>query len=139
MAAGNEAEREVLANTSSPRLSEISLKIPAPADPTPAEVAAVVAFNFFSSTGIVSANKLVFNQGFSFATTLTFIHFVCTFVGLLLLARIGMYTPKRLDIQKASKLAVAGMGFVVFSNLSLQHNSVGFYQIMKHMVCVPHR
>jgi solute carrier family 35, member E3 len=100
------------------------------------EVAAVVAFNFFSSTGIVSANKHVFNQGFAFATTLTFIHFVCTFLGLIFLARIGLFAPKRLNIRKASKLALAGMGFVVFSNLSLQHNSVGFYQVMKHMTVV---
>jgi solute carrier family 35, member E3 len=107
-----------------------------PADPSNAEVAAVIAFNFVSSTGIVSANKLVFNAGFTFATTLTLIHFVSTFVGLLLLARLGMYTPKRLDVRKAAKLALAGMGFVVFSNLSLQYNSVGFYQVMKHMTVV---
>lgn len=103
-------------------------------EPTNAEVAAVVAFNFFSSTGIVSANKVVFNSGFTFATTLTFIHFVCTFIGLVIMARVGLYKPKRLNIRKAAKLAAAGMGFVVFSNLSLQHNSVGFYQVMKHMV-----
>jgi solute carrier family 35, member E3 len=100
------------------------------------DVAAVIAFNFFSSTGIVSANKLVFNKGFGFATTLTFIHFVCTFLGLLLLARLGLFVPKRLDIRKASNLALAGMGFVVFSNLSLQYNSIGFYQVMKHMTVV---
>ncbi|CAN8077187.1 unnamed protein product [Agarophyton chilense] len=105
-------------------------------DPSNAEVAAVIAFNFFSSTGIVSANKLVYNSGFNFGATLTFIHFVCTTLGLLLLARLGIFTPKRLDVRKAFKLAVAGMGFVVFSNLSLQHNSVGFYQVMKHMTVV---
>lgn len=106
------------------------------ADPTTREVAAVIAFNFFSSTGIVSANKLVYEAGFSFASTLTFIHFVCTTIGLLLLARMGIFTPKRLDVRKALKLSAAGMGFVVFSNLSLQHNSVGFYQVMKHMTVV---
>lgn len=100
------------------------------------EVATVIAFNFFSSTGIVSANKLVYEAGFHFGATLTFIHFVCTTIGLLLLARFGLFTPKRLDVRKALKLAVAGMGFVVFSNLSLQYNSVGFYQVMKHMTVV---
>lgn len=105
-------------------------------EPTSREVASVIAFNFFSSTGIVSANKLVYEGGFRFGATLTFIHFVCTTVGLLLLARMGIFTPKRLDVRKALKLAIAGMGFVVFSNLSLQYNSVGFYQVMKHMTVI---
>ncbi len=105
-------------------------------DPTTGEVAACIAFNFFSSTGIVSANKAVMNDGFTYATTLTFIHFVCTTLGLLLLAKLRVFTPKALDIRKSSKLALAGMGFVVFSNLSLQYNSVAFYQVMKHMTVV---
>lgn len=106
------------------------------AEPSTTEVAAVIAFNFFASTGIVSANKLVYEAGFRFGATLTFIHFVCTTLGLLLLARVGVFTPKRLDVRKSLKLAIAGMGFVVFSNLSLQYNSVGFYQVMKHMTVV---
>lgn len=106
------------------------------ADPSTGEVAACIAFNFFSSTGIVSANKAVMNDGFHFATTLTMIHFICTTVGLLTLAKLKVFTPKALDVKKAAKLALAGMGFVVFSNLSLQYNSVGFYQVMKHMTVV---
>lgn len=47
--------------------------------------------------------------------------------------QVGIFPFKRLDAAKAAKLAAAGMGFVVFSNLSLQHNSVGFYQVMKHL------
>lgn len=105
-------------------------------EPSTREVVSYILFNFFSSTGIVSANKLVYESGFEFAVTLTFIHFVCTTIGLFLLARLGIFTPKRLDVRKALKLAVAGMGFVVFSNLSLQYNSVGFYQVMKHMTVV---
>lgn len=105
-------------------------------DTSTREVVSVIVFNFLSSTGIVSANKLVYEAGFKFAVTLTFIHFVCTTLGLLLLARLSVFTPKRLDVKKALKLAVAGMGFVVFSNLSLQYNSVGFYQVMKHMTVV---
>lgn len=61
---------------------------------------------------------------------------MCTTLGLLLLARLGVFTIKRLDVRKALKLAIAGMGFVVFSNLSLQHNSIAFYQVMKHMTVV---
>lgn len=119
-----------------PVVKSASNSFPIAPNPSNLEVAAVIAFNFFSSTGIVSANKLVFNSGFKFATTLTFIHFVCTFIGLCLLAQLGVYQPKSLDIRKAAKLSLAGMGFVVFSNLSLQFNSVGFYQVMKHMTVV---
>lgn len=118
-----------------PQLSE-KPDSPASSDPSNREVISVILFNFFSSTGIVSANKLVYEAGFNFAVTLTFIHFVCTTLGLLCLARLSVFTPKRLDVKKAFKLAVAGMGFVVFSNLSLQYNSVGFYQVMKHMTVV---
>lgn len=100
------------------------------------EVVTLILFNFFSSTGIVSANKLVYESGFTFAVTLTFIHFVCTTIGIFILGRLKVFTPKRLDIRRSLKLAIAGMGFVVFSNLSLQYNSVGFYQIMKHMTVV---
>lgn len=109
---------------------------PSSSDPSTREVISVILFNFFSSTGIVSANKLVYEGGFKFAVTLTFIHFVCTTLGLLTLARMNVFVPKKLDVKKALKLAVAGMGFVVFSNLSLQYNSVGFYQVMKHMTVV---
>lgn len=137
------AERErVTSATSTVTLPTLALSASASSAsaPPPAtsngEVAAAIAFNFFSSTGIVSANKLVFNAGFKFATTLTFVHFLATFLGLLFLAQLGVYRPKRLDVGRAAKLSLAGMGFVVFSNLSLQHNSIGFYQVMKHMTVV---
>ncbi|GAB0495190.1 hypothetical protein MMPV_006488 [Pyropia vietnamensis] len=98
------------------------------------EVAGIMFFNFISSTGIVSANKYVFRTvGFTFATTLTLVHFIVTTMGLALFAKLGFFTVKRLDVRKAAALAAAGMGFVVFSNLSLQYNSVGFYQVMKHL------
>lgn len=124
-----------LATNSTPQPAE-KTEPTANADPSTREVVSVILFNFFSSTGIVSANKLVYEAGFKFAVTLTFIHFICTTLGLLLLARVNIFSPKRLDVKKAFKLAVAGMGFVVFSNLSLQYNSVGFYQVMKHMTVV---
>lgn len=99
-----------------------------------AEVAGIMFFNFISSTGIVSANKYVFRTvGFTFATTLTLVHFIMTTLGLALFAKLGFFTVKRLEVRKAAALAAAGMGFVVFSNLSLQYNSVGFYQVMKHL------
>lgn len=98
------------------------------------DVIFAMVFNYVSSTGIVSANKFVMRDcGFHFATTLTFFHFIVTTLGLMLFALLGIFDAKVLDARKSGRLAAAGMGFVIFSNLSLQHNSVGFYQVMKHM------
>mmetsp|Transcript_18393 Transcript_18393/g.45249 ORF Transcript_18393/g.45249 Transcript_18393/m.45249 type:complete len:356 (+) Transcript_18393:37-1104(+) len=97
------------------------------------DVIGAMLFNYASSTGIVSANKLLMRHGFTYATTLTFCHFIFTTIGLLVCARLGVYQVKPLDVRKAARLSFFGMGFVVCSNLSLQYNSVGFYQVMKHM------
>lgn len=90
--------------------------------------------NFGSSTLLVVINKLAMDKyHFRFATTLTAFHLTCTFLLLLLTARIGVFEIKRLPIRDVSKLAAGTMGFICFTNLSLQHNSVGFYQVMKVM------
>ncbi|GJD07279.1 Solute carrier family 35 member E3 [Galdieria sulphuraria] len=80
-------------------------------------VALVMVFNFTSSVSIVSVNKYVTQLGFRFMCTLTCIHFIVTF----------------LDIFAASRLALGNMGFVVLTNLSLRYNSVGCYQVLKHL------
>mmetsp|Transcript_3269 Transcript_3269/g.4694 ORF Transcript_3269/g.4694 Transcript_3269/m.4694 type:complete len:154 (+) Transcript_3269:75-536(+) len=88
--------------------------------------------NFLSSAGIVITNKILMEKfHFNFATTLTFIHFVCTFVLLLTVSAFGLYQMKELPLVPTSKLAATSMGFVLLTNLSLQYNSIGFYQIMK--------
>lgn len=71
--------------------------------------------------------------GFGFATTLTCFHLCCTFLLLLITARLGVFEIKKLPVKDVSKLAAGTMGFITFTNLSLQHNSVGFYQVMKVM------
>lgn len=67
------------------------------------------------------------------ATTLTLIHFIMTFICLVLVSLCGVFQVKRLPWGPTAKLAAGSMGFVVLTNLSLQHNSVGFYQLMKVM------
>lgn len=71
--------------------------------------------------------------GFKFATTLTAFHLACTFILLLISARLGLFEIKKLAVRDVSKLAAGTMGFICFTNLSLQHNSIGFYQVMKVM------
>jgi hypothetical protein len=88
--------------------------------------------NFASSTCLVVINKIVMDKyHFRFATTLTCFHLVSTFVMLLCAARAGMFEIKRLPLADVWKLAAGTMGFICLTNLSLQHNSVGFYQVMK--------
>lgn len=96
--------------------------------------AACMALNFLSSTSLVVVNKLAMDKyGFKFATTLTFFHLCCTFLLLLLTARLGVFEIKKLPLRDVSKLAAGTMGFICLTNLSLLHNSVGFYQVMKVM------
>lgn len=101
------------------------------ADPS---TAAAMLLNFCSSTGIVIGNKLVMERyGFRFATTLTLIHFLATYTLLLACVGLRVFERKRLPLGPVAKLAAGSMGFVVLTNLSLQYNSVGFYQVMKVM------
>ena len=98
------------------------------------EVALVCAANVLCTILVVSANKVVFDRyRFTYAATLTFVHFVVTGTGLALAAGTGCFVPMRLEWRKVARLALFGAGFVVLTNLSLQYNSVSFYQLFKHL------
>eukprot|EP00128_Syssomonas_multiformis_P018594 Colp12_sorted_trinity150504_noHs@7620 len=93
-----------------------------------------MVLNASSSIAIVLINKQVFSvYDFTFGTTLTFIHFVLTFIGLQICAWTNLFTPKRVDIRKVLPLSASFCGFVVLTNISLSLNSVGFYQLAKVM------
>lgn len=99
-----------------------------------ASTVAAMALNFFSSTCIVVTNKLVMDKyNFRYAVSLTCYHLTCTFLMLLLTSRLGLFEVKRLPLEQVAKLAAGTMGFICLTNLSLMHNSVGFYQVMKVM------
>lgn len=94
--------------------------------------AGAMTFNFAVSVGIVILNKLIFiDYGFVYGTALTFLHFVVTFLGMSAMGVSGFFEIKKLPITPILYLCVYFCGFVVFNNLSLQYNSVGFYQLMK--------
>ena len=93
-----------------------------------------MAFNFFSATAIVFVNKVLFQSyGMAFSTFVTGVHFVFTFLGTLACEQLGMFEHKDLKHMDVLPITIAFCGFVVFNNLSLQYNSVGFYQLMKVM------
>jgi len=92
----------------------------------------LMSFNFVSAVGIVFANKYVFHTyGYNFACFVTSLHFVTTTIGGRVCLALGMYKVKELNPMDVLPITVSFCCFVVFNNLSLQHNSVGFYQLMK--------
>lgn len=87
--------------------------------------------NICSSICIVFLNKWLYvHRGFP-NMTLTCIHFTTTYIGLRLCAFFNVFQPKRLSVLKVAPLSLAFCGFVVFTNLSLQNNTVGTYQLAK--------
>ena len=90
-----------------------------------------LCLNIALSIGIVMINKYIYTTyGFP-NITMTCIHFLCTTIGMLICKCTGIFTPKTLPIAKMLPISLTFCGFVVFTNLSLQTNTVGTYQIMK--------
>ncbi|KAK4875673.1 hypothetical protein RN001_012095 [Aquatica leii] len=63
--------------------------------------------------------------------SLTMVHFVTTFIGLFICEKINFFNVKSANLSQLLSLALCFCGFVVFTNLSLQYNSVGAFQVAK--------
>lgn len=74
------------------------------------------------------------NYKFGYPVCLTWFHSIVTALGMLAMAAGGMFTVKKLPITKSAPVAAAYVGFIVFNNLSIKYNTVGFYQIAKIMI-----
>ncbi|XP_059834320.1 solute carrier family 35 member E3 [Hypanus sabinus] len=89
--------------------------------------------NLMASICIVLVNKWIYVEyGFP-NMSLTLVHFVLTGVGLWLCQALGVFYPKSLRPSRILLLALSFCGFVVFTNLSLQNNTIGTYQLAKAM------
>lgn len=96
-------------------------------------IVAGLLVNLFSSICIVFINKWIYvHYGFP-NMTLTLVHFVVTWLGLYFCQKMDVFAPKSLPIRRIVWLALSFCGFVVFTNLSLQNNSIGTYQLAKAM------
>lgn len=96
-------------------------------------VAAGLLVNLLSSICIVFVNKWIYvHYGFP-NMTLTLVHFVVTWLGLHICHKMDVFAPKRLPLRRIVLLALSFCGFVAFTNLSLQNNSIGTYQLAKAM------
>ena len=98
--------------------------------------AAVLVFNLVSSISVISVNKHAFNY-FPYPAALTCIHYAVSWLGTELLLCAGAFHAKRVDprhIRPFLGLVVSWTLCNALSNVSLERNSVGFYQMMKIMV-----
>jgi solute carrier family 35, member E3 len=97
-----------------------------------------LALNVVSSVGVIFINKrLVFlSAGYHFGTMLTIIHFILTFLGCVMFAKLHFFEVKALNLWKVLPISLAFCGYVVFNNLSLLTNSVSVYQTSK-ILCTP--
>lgn len=89
--------------------------------------------NLASAIGIVMLNKLIFVNYHFPSMTLTLVHFITTSLCLQLCVWLNIFRPKRIPILSVLPLSASFCGFVVFTNLSLQFNTVGTYQLAKSM------
>ncbi|CAL5332940.1 unnamed protein product [Camellia sinensis] len=102
------------------------------ADKKAAVDAAAWMFNVVTSVGIIIVNKaLMATYGFSFATTLTGLHFVTTTLMTAVLRWLGYIQPSHLPLPELLKFVLFANFSIVGMNISLMWNSVGFYQIAK--------
>ncbi|GER35114.1 nucleotide-sugar transporter family protein [Striga asiatica] len=89
-------------------------------------------FNIVTSVGIIIVNKaLMASYGFTFATTLTGLHFAATTTMTLVLKRLGYIKSSPLPVSDLMKFVLFANFSIVGMNVSLMWNSVGFYQIAK--------
>ncbi|KAB1270307.1 Solute carrier family 35 member E3 [Camelus dromedarius] len=96
-------------------------------------IAAGLLLNLLASICIVFLNKWIYvRYGFP-NMSLTLVHFVVTWLGLYVCQKLDIFAPKSLPPSKLLLLALSFCGFVVFTNLSLQNNTIGTYQLAKAM------
>uniref|UniRef100_A0A8B9H1C2 Sugar phosphate transporter domain-containing protein n=3 Tax=Astyanax mexicanus TaxID=7994 RepID=A0A8B9H1C2_ASTMX len=96
-------------------------------------IATGLLVNLLSSICIVFLNKWIYlHYGFP-NITLTLVHFVVTWLGLVMCHQMDIFSPKTLRPTKIILLALSFCGFVAFTNLSLQNNTIGTYQLIKAM------
>ncbi|PIN26882.1 Glucose-6-phosphate/phosphate and phosphoenolpyruvate/phosphate antiporter [Handroanthus impetiginosus] len=89
-------------------------------------------FNIVTSVGIIMVNKaLMATYGFTFATTLTGLHFAATTLMTLILKWLGYIQSSSLPASDLMKFVLFANFSIVGMNVSLMWNSVGFYQIAK--------
>jgi solute carrier family 35 protein E3 len=89
------------------------------------------ATNIISSIAIIFLNKYIFSHCQIKTMTLTAIHMIFTSLGLFFCLKLNTFTRKSVPIIKVLPLSISYCAFVVFTNLSLEYNTIGTYQLFK--------
>jgi len=87
--------------------------------------------NVISSISIILLNKWIYSHGIFPNITLSMVHFLVTFLGLCVCEKLNFFNVKSVPWKPLVILALCFCGFVVFTNLSLEYNSVGTFQVAK--------
>ncbi|CAF1232952.1 unnamed protein product [Adineta steineri] len=95
---------------------------------------AIFSLNFVSSIFIINLSKWIYVKHHFPNLTLTTMNFFMTFILLLICLQAKLFTYVRLPILKMLPVSACFGGFIAFSNLSLQYNTVGTYQLTKLQV-----
>jgi len=106
---------------------------PGPSQYSATYVSVCLAINVALSISIILLNKAVYTHVHFPNMTLTCVHFTFTTVGMVFCRIFGLFTFKALPLRHMVPVSLTFCGFVVLTNLSLQSNTVGTYQIIKSM------
>jgi solute carrier family 35 protein E3 len=91
-----------------------------------------IIINIILSLSLVILNKWIYLSINFPNLSLTLIHFISTFIGLIISKSLNLFSPKPVNsVKSLLLLGVTFAGFVVLTNLSLQYNSIGSFQIIK--------
>ncbi|CAF3896254.1 unnamed protein product, partial [Rotaria sp. Silwood1] len=90
--------------------------------------------NVLSSIGIILLNKYIFSHYQIKTMTLTAIHLVFTSIGLIICLQMNTFVRKKVSIITVLPLAISFCASVVFTNLSLEYNTIGTYQLFKVLI-----
>jgi hypothetical protein len=86
--------------------------------------------NATSAVAIIMVNKVVFySYGFGFPVALTLIHTIVTAIGMSVMAWLAFFEKKALPLTSKLQLASSNTAAIVLNLLSLQLNTVSFYQV----------
>ncbi|KAB0795488.1 hypothetical protein PPYR_12327 [Photinus pyralis] len=89
--------------------------------------------NIASSITIILLNKWIYSQKIFPNISLTMVHFIATFCSLCVCEKLNFFNVKSVNVHQLVTLSLCFCGFVVFTNLSLEYNSVGAFQVAKVM------
>ena len=87
--------------------------------------------NLFSSICIVMLNKALFTHPKFPSMNLTCIHFTMTSIGLKICLQFDVFNARSLPLKGMLPLSLAFCDFVALTNVSLQYNAVGTYQLIE--------